>query len=78
MPRRDGPRTSWDPTKAIAFGSAIDLIDAYMDPGLPISRESVPPAFFHETASGNTPRVGLGPGGGFSQLEAKDNTRRRP
>jgi hypothetical protein len=40
-PQRGGPRTSWDPTKAITVCDAINFIDANLDPGLLITLEMV-------------------------------------
>jgi hypothetical protein len=68
----------WDPAKAITFFDAVNLVDVYLDPALPISRELVVLFYFHETAFSNirqktgatqkNPR-GLGPGVGFGQME---------
>src|SRR5271154_4074706 len=66
----------WDPTRAITFFDAINLIDVYLDENVPISREMVALFFFHETAFSDIrqqTKKGLGPGVGFGQLEIQNS-----
>lgn len=72
----------WDPKQAITFFDAVNLIDVYLDPSLPISREMVLIFFFHETAFSNIRQRsdvtkknpnGVGPGVGFGQIEIQNS-----
>lgn len=68
----------WDPKAAITLFDAANLIDVYLDPSIPMTRELMLLIFFHETGFANirqrvettkTNPQGLGPGVGFGQME---------
>ena len=39
----------WNPKQAITLFDAINLIDVYLDPSTPMTRELMALIFFHET-----------------------------
>lgn len=68
----------WDPKHAMTLFEVVNLIDVFLDPAVPMTRELMALVFFHETAFSNIrQRVdktkrnpqGLGPGVGFGQME---------
>lgn len=63
---------AWNPKTAITFCDAVNLIDVYLDPSVPISREMVALFFFHESGFSIIDQAGGGPGFGFAQVELKN------
>ena len=53
---------AWNPKTAITFCDAVNLIDVFLDPGVPISREMVALFFFHESGFSVIDQAGGGPG----------------